>query len=415
MTHAVCAMVRRLRARSGSLGLLYAQGGVVSKHHALIVSASPAPGPIDPAYSVQARADERRGPIPELLDRYTGAATIETYTVLYAANGAVRSGVVIARTPANQRLIAQVRSEDETSVCLLTRTERSAVGEAGYVRVDAFGNLVWESGPLRDRKARRPQYCSVERGRLTIVTINRPLSMNALHPAANEELAELFDDFQSDPEQWVAIITGAGDKAFCAGNDLKYTAEAAARGESTGVPISGFGGLTSRWNLNKPVIAAVNGVAMGGGFEIALACDLIIAAEHAVFALPEAKVGLAALGGGLLRLPRQIGMKQAMAMILTGRRVTAAEGLSLGFVNEVVAAEALLPAARRWAAQIMECSPMSVRASKETVALGLNTDLPGAYARQMQYPAMSDLLRSEDLREGPRAFAQKRAPQWKGR
>jgi acetyl-CoA C-acetyltransferase len=415
MTHAVCAMVRKLRERKGNLGLLYAQGGVVSKHHALVVSASPAPGPLEPGYSVQARADQRRGPIPPLLEWYTGAAAVETYTVLYGANGAVRRGIVVARTPANQRLIAQVRAEDETSMRLLTCSERSAVSEAGHVRVDAFGNLVWEAGPLRERKGRRHQHCSVERGRVTIVTINRPLSMNALHPAANEELAEIFDDFESDPEQWVAIITGAGDKAFCAGNDLKYTAEAAARGDPTAVPVSGFGGLTSRWNLNKPVIAAVNGVAMGGGFEIALACDLIIAAEHALFALPEAKVGLAALGGGLLRLPRQIGMKQAMGMILTGRRVSAAEGVSLGFVNEVVAPEALMSAARRWAAQIIECSPMSVRASKETVALGMNTDLPGAYARQLEYPAMSALLRSEDLKEGPLAFAQKRAPQWKGR
>ncbi len=416
MTHAVCAMVRGLRARLGGLGLLYAQGGLVSKHHALIVGTAPPPAPIAPGYSVQARADERRGPVPELLDRYSGAATVETHTVLYDARGAVRRGIVIARTPANQRLIAQVRCEDATSLHLLTRTERSAVGEPGHVRVDAFDNLVWESGPLRDRKGRRNQYCSVERGRVTIVTIDRPQSMNALHPAANEELAEIFDDFHSDPEQWVAIITGAGEKAFCAGNDLKFTAEAAARGDPMTVPLSGFGGLTSRWDLTKPVIAAVNGVAMGGGFEIALACDLIIASENAVFALPEAKVGLAALGGGLLRLPRQIGMKQAMGMILTGRRVSAVEGRTLGFVNEVVAAEALMPAARRWAAQIMECSPMSVRASKETVARGLDEpDLRAAYARQLQYPAMRELLQSDDSREGPLAFSQKRAPQWKGR
>jgi acetyl-CoA C-acetyltransferase len=416
MAHAVCAMVRKLRARAGSLGLLYAQGGLVSKHHALIVGAAAPSVPIERGYSVQGAADARRGPVPELLERYSGAATVETHTVMFDQSGAVRRGIVIARTPANQRVIAQVRREDETSVQLLTRTELSAVGEPGHIRVDAFDNLVWESGPLRHRKGRRNQFCSVEPGRVTIVTIDRPHSMNALHPAANEELAEIFDDFQSDPEQWVAIITGAGEKAFCAGNDLKYTAEAAARGDPTTVPRSGFGGLTSRWDLTKPVIAAVNGVAMGGGFEIALACDLIIASQDAVFALPEAKVGLAAVGGGLLRLPRQIGMKQAMGMILTGRRVTAAEGRSLGFVNEVVAPEALMPAARRWAAQIIECSPMSVRASKETVARGLDeADLRAAYERQLRHPAMCALLQSEDFHEGPLAFSQKRAPQWKGR
>ena len=131
-------------------------------------------------------------------------------------------------------------------------------------------------------------------GRLTVITINRPEVMNALHPPANVELSEAFDNFVSDPDQWVAIITGAGDKAFCAGNDLKYQASG---GDMKGQPSSGFGGITSRFDNTKPIIAAVNGVAMGGGFEIALACDLIVAAENAVFSLPEPRVGLAALGG----------------------------------------------------------------------------------------------------------------------
>src|SRR5690606_3699403 len=139
-----------------------------------------------------------------------------------------------------------------------------------------------------------------------------------------------------------------------------------------GSPPSGFAGLTTRYDLNKPLIAAVNGVAMGGGFEIALACDLIIASEAATFALPEPRVGLAALAGGLHRLPRMIGQKQALGMILTGRRVSAAEGQALGFVNEVVAPADLLDAARRWAAQICELSPMSIRASKEAVYKGLD-------------------------------------------
>src|SRR5690606_492701 len=137
-------------------------------------------------------------------------------------------------------------------------------------------------------------------------------------------------------------------------------------------PKTGFAGLTARFDLDKPVIAAVNGVAMGGGFEIALACDLIIASENAVFALPEPRVGLAALAGGLHRLPRMIPQKQAMGMILTGRRVPAAEGLRLGFVNEVVPQAELMAAARRWAGQILECSPMSIRASKQAVYAGFD-------------------------------------------
>jgi len=258
------------------------------------------------------------------------------------------------------------------------------------------------------------QYCSVERdGHVTLVTIKRAEVMNALHPPANFELEQIFDEFAADPGQWVAILTGAGDRAFSAGNDLKFAAELAQRGERISVPKTGFGGLTSRFDLTKPVIAAVNGLALGGGFEMALATDLIIAAESAQFALPEPKVGMVALAGGLQRLPRQIGLKQAMGLILTGRRVSAARGEQLGFVNQVVAPQELLPTARSLAAEIIQCSPRSVRASKQAALRGLDEpDLASALTHQRQYPAMRDLLDSEDVKEGPRAFAEKRAPRW---
>ncbi len=222
----------------------------------------------------------------------------------------------------------------------------------------------------------------------------------------------MFDAFAADPDQWVGIVTGAGERAFSAGNDLKHQAG----GGKMGSPPSGFAGLTSRFDLNKPLIAAVNGVAMGGGFEIALACDLIIASEAAVFALPEPRVGLAALAGGLHRLPRQIGLKRAMGMILTGRRVSAKEGEALGFVNEVVAPGELMAAAERWAKLICECSPMSIRASKEAILKGLDEPtLEAAIKGQGRYEAVAALFKSEDLVEGPLAFSQKRAPVWKGR
>ena len=258
---------------------------------------------------------------------------------------------------------------------------------------------------------RMGNFSTTERdGHLFVVTINRPEVMNALHPAGNAELADVFDEFAGDPELWVAIVTGAGDRAFSAGNDLKYQAGG---GDRSGQPAAGFGGLTARYDLNKPVIAAVNGVAMGGGFEIALACDIIIASENAVFALPEVRVGLAALAGGLHRLPRTIGTKQALGMILTGRRVSAAEGQQLGFVNEVVPEGGALAGARRWAEQILEASPMSVRASKQAVYRGL--ELGGVEAASAgRYTAVSDMVASADFVEGPKAFAEKRPPNWTG-
>ncbi|MDJ0921277.1 MAG: enoyl-CoA hydratase-related protein [Henriciella sp.] len=247
------------------------------------------------------------------------------------------------------------------------------------------------------------------KGHVLIVEMNRPEKMNALHPPANKELGEVFDKFAADKDLWVAVITGAGDRAFSAGNDLRYQAEG---GEMFPVP-SGFGGLTNRYDLNKPVIAAVNGVAMGGGFEIALACDLIIAADSARFALPEPKVGLAALAGGLHRLPRQIGLKRAMSMILTGRHVYAAEGKELGFVNDVVPQADLMDAAMKWASMIEECSPASIRCSKEVVMKGLDTaNFEEAF--KAKYEGISNMLKGPDFIEGPLAFAQKRKPNWSG-
>ena len=214
-----------------------------------------------------------------------------------------------------------------------------------------------------------PEFCKVEReGHLFIVTMNRPEVMNSLHPPANFELEAVFDDFVADPGALGRDHHGRRRSRVLAPATISSTRRS--HGGRLEINPKGFAGLTARYDNPKPVIAAVNGVAMGGGFEIALACDIIVASEKAVFALPEPRVGLAALAGGMHRLPRAIPLKHAMGMLLTGRRVSAEEGYRLGFVNEVVPDGEALAGARRWADQILECAPLSVRASKQSAYRG---------------------------------------------
>jgi len=249
-----------------------------------------------------------------------------------------------------------------------------------------------------------------KRDHIAYITFNRPERMNALHPACHVEMDQVWDDFVADKAMWVAIVTGAGDKAFSAGNDLRWTAEH--RGEQLMRSKGGFAGITARYDIFKPIIAAVNGFALGGGFEIALACDIIIAAEHARFGLPEPRVGLMAGAGGVHRLPRQIPFKIAMGMILTGKHITAKEAHELGIANEVVPLKDLISTSERWAAEIMECSPLSVQASKEAAMNGLGLSIEDANAKH--YEGQARLFRSKDAVEGPLAFSQKRKPNWSG-
>jgi enoyl-CoA hydratase/carnithine racemase len=243
------------------------------------------------------------------------------------------------------------------------------------------------------------------------ITMNRPEVMNSVHPPATVELSQIWDDAIADENVWVIILTGAGERAFSAGNDLKYTA---AKGMPSGPrPKGGFGGLTDRTDIWKPMIAAVNGFALGGGFEMALSCDIIIAADHARFGLPEPRVGLAAMAGGVHRLPRQIPLKVAMGYMLTGKHMTAQEALRLGIVNEVVPLKDLMTATERWANEILECAPLSIKATKQAAMMGLGRPLDEVFATS--YPALAEMMRSQDVKEGPLAFAEKRKPNWKGK
>lgn len=248
-------------------------------------------------------------------------------------------------------------------------------------------------------------------GHLMVVTIKREAVRNALDPPACHEMATAFDRFAADDQLWVAIVTGAGDAAFCAGNDLRWQREHGL--DPDAFPPSGFGGLTHREGLDKPVIAAVTGFALGGGFELALACDLVVADERASFGLPEPRVGTVAGAGGLVRLPRQVAPKRAAQLALTGRPVDARTLERWGVVNMVAPAGRSLEVARELAATVMEGAPLAVRAAKAMMAAGLR--VPEEEALRARRPEQLELLETEDFREGAMAFTEKRAPVWKGR
>jgi enoyl-CoA hydratase/carnithine racemase len=243
-------------------------------------------------------------------------------------------------------------------------------------------------------------------GAVMIVTIDRMERSNALHSAAHFQLSDIFDRFEADPSLRVAIITGEGNRAFCAGNDLKVQAE----GGPMERPPTGFAGLTMRATRTKPIIAAVNGVALGGGFEIVLSCDMAVAAPNARFALPEVQHGLVPLAGMHL-LPRQVGSKTAMAMLLAGKQLAAAEALALGLINEVTPPGGALDAARTLAQRVLKGSPKAIATCLDIARR--SAAVPDVQeALRGRYESLDALRRSEDFIDGPKSFAERRTPSW---
>ncbi len=245
------------------------------------------------------------------------------------------------------------------------------------------------------------------------VTIDRPHVLNAVDEATHRKLSEIWQRIEDDRDVRVVVVTGAGEKAFCVGADM--SAEAIGK---TGLQYwadldpNGFGGLSLRTTLDVPVIARVNGYALGGGMEMVLGCDIVVAAEHAQFGLTEPRVGRIALDGGVTQLVRRVPYNQAMGLLLTGRRARADELERMGLVNEVTPVRELDAAVDRWVADILACSPPSLRAVKQMVQR--TAHLTSQEARAIRLPALMEALDSEDSKEGVRAFQEKRKPVWKG-
>jgi crotonobetainyl-CoA hydratase len=246
------------------------------------------------------------------------------------------------------------------------------------------------------------------------VVIDRQHVLNAVDGATQARLNEIWDQLEQDPDIRAVVVTGAGTRAFCVGADMSATAV-----DKTGLQYwaeldpNGFGGLSLRTTLDVPVIARVNGYALGGGMEMVLGADIVIAAESARFGLTEPRVGRLALDGGIHQLVRRIPYNQAMGLLLTGRKAGAAEMQSMGLVNEVVPDAELDAAVQRWLGQLLACAPSSVRAVKQMVVR--TGHLTAQEARGMRLPALMAALDSEDAAEGVRAFQEKRPPVWTGR
>lgn len=253
------------------------------------------------------------------------------------------------------------------------------------------------------------EFITTERkGHVLVVTMNRPEVYNAVHVDMHNEMSDCWDAFARDQDLWVAVLTGAGDRAFCAGNDLKATA---AGGSLKPMPSSGFAGLSSRFDLEKPIVAAINGFAMGGGFETALSCDILIASENAKFALPEVKVGFFAAASGVQRLSRYIGRLAAQEMMFTGRTILADEALSLGCVNAVVPHDQLLEVAMTKAEELCAVSPSAVKATKRVLNEMMKEDgMQSSIAHSRD--VIADLSKTADFKEGVQAFVEKRKPNW---
>ncbi|WP_024801676.1 acetyl-CoA acetyltransferase [Nocardia sp. BMG51109] len=412
-THAIAEIVARLRDRPDSHGMVVANGGILSKHSVGIYTTTPTPWRRARTATVQAELND--APDVPVVVHADGWGTLESYAVRFERDGS-RVAAVLGRLDAGGRFIANTLDHDSELLDVLTG-DTEPIGARVFVRSTDAGNRVACTRERMDEQLRQPtpmirdayEHLLVTRSDHVLeVMINRPGSGNMLTPQAQRELDEIFTAFQHDRELWVAIVCGAGEEAFCAGTDPDGAASIL---QLLSQPRNGFGGLVAR-DLTKPVIAAVNGRAESGGLELVLACHLVVADDAASFALPDTGIGQSPGPGVLVRLPRAVGRALAYDMIVTGRRIDAAEALAAGLVARTAPTGKAVAVARQMAADIVARSPVAIRAALSFMARTDHAADPVAAAGR---PAdlLDKLIAHRDPVEGPAALREGREPQWR--
>ncbi|SDT57292.1 crotonase/enoyl-CoA hydratase family protein [Actinoplanes derwentensis] len=398
-SHAIANLVPLLRADPGSFGLATALGWYLTKHAATVLSARP---PVREFRDIDADPRMPRPPARRSLASYTGPAVLEAYTVPYERFGGPAPAIITALTPAGDRVVLKLPEFSEMSELL---AESDPIGW----QLDVTGTTVTVTGttPVDLPPPGEPPLIVAWHGPVTVLTLNRPAVRNAIDLTTARALEKAIDAFEADDQARVAVLTGS-DTVFSAGMDLK----AAARGEYPVTEGRGLLGITARPPA-KPLIAAVEGAALAGGCELALAADLIVAAEDAVFGIPEVRRGLVAAAGGVLRLAQSLPRSTALEMALTGEPMPARRLHELGLINRVTSPGKALATALELAAGIAANAPLAVLLSKRIV--DEHRDWGAAEAFDRLSDISGRVIGSADAQEGIRAFAEHRTPQWKGR
>lgn len=408
MGHAIVAMARTVRGAGTKRGMVFGQGAFVTKHHASVLSNQPPTAPVK-NLDVQAQADAKRGPVPRLLETYEGDATLETFTVKYKRNGDAEVAPIVARTPSGERVPALVTAEDLATLVELT-SGAEMIGRKGRIAVvngvnkwtfEAFEVPKWTSrtSPVRLERVG---------ANVALVILNRPGARNAVNGDVTKTMGEIIEHCEQDPTIRVVVLASSIPEVFCAGADL--AAVNAGKGHLL-MGKWGFGNIVNA-PRTKPWIAAVTGFALGGGTEIPLSLDLIIAGKGTQFGLPEVKRGLIAGAGGIYRLPRAIPRVVAAEVVLTGEPITAQRAYDLGLVNRVVEDADVRAEALRMAEVIAGNAPLAIKASMTVLRKAV--DLTDEELAKLTAEVVMPVLRSKDLMEGTAAFLQKRKPNWKG-